>query len=144
MICEICGREANTNRGLGGHLNNSHNMSRKEYYDKFLKQPGDGICEVCGKPTTWNRINYHKTCSIQCAGRNPNRQDKIRKTNLERYGVVNVYQIDKIKQHAIEAIKQQKRNYKCLNCGKDCGIKKFCSNSCKEQYRQSIIQINFM
>lgn len=144
MICEICGREANTNRGLGGHLNNSHNMSRKEYYDKFLKQPGDGICEVCNKPTTWNRINYHKTCSIQCAGRNPNRQDKIRKTNLERYGVVNVYQIDKIKQHAIEAIKQQKRNYKCLNCGKDCGIKKFCSNSCKEQYRQSIIQINFM
>ena len=132
MICKICGKEMEKQ-----HTWYKHRLNYKVYYDKYLKQPNDGICVVCGKPTVWNRTNYRETCSIQCAGRNPNRQDKIRKTNLERYGVVNVYQIDKIKQHSIEAIKQQKRNYKCLYCGKDCGIKKFCSEDCKIKFNDA-------
>ena len=134
MKCRICGKEYPTSRGFGGHLRYFHNMDRKTYFDLYQKGPTDGICVVCGKPTTWNKINYHTTCSIQCAAKNPARQNKIKKTNLTRYGVENVYQIDTVKQHSIDAIKQQKRNYKCLYCGKDCGIKKFCSDNCQIKY----------
>lgn len=132
MICEICRKEMEKQ-----HTWHKHKLNYKDYYDKYLKQPNDGICIVCGKPTVWNRTNYRETCSIQCACANPLRNEKIKQTNLNRYGVENVYQIDKIKQHSIEAIKQQKRNYTCLYCGKNCGIKKFCSENCKIKFNNA-------
>lgn len=132
MKCRICGKEMEKQ-----HTWFKHKMRYKDYYDKYLKQSNDGICAVCGKPTSWCRTYYKTTCSIQCASRNPARQDKIKKTNLARYGVENVYLIDTVKQHSIGAIKQQKRNYKCLYCGKDCGIKKFCSSDCRIKYAEN-------
>lgn len=69
MKCHICGKEYPTSRGFGGHLRYFHNMDRKTYFDLYQKGPTDGICVVCGKPTTWNKINYHTTCSIQCAAK---------------------------------------------------------------------------
>ena len=132
MICKICGKEMEKQ-----HTWHKHKLNYKDYYDKYLKQPNDGICVVCGKPTVWNRTDYRKTCSIQCASKNPARQEKIKQTNLKKYGVENVYQIDRVKQHSIDAIKQQKRNYKCLYCGKDCGIKKFCSSNCRIKYAKN-------
>ena len=137
MKCEICGREFNTSRGLGGHIRHIHNISRREYYDKYLKQPSDGICVVCGKPTSWDKISYKTTCSIQCAARNPQRQEKIRKTNLARYGVENTYSIPQIHQRSVDKIKAQERVYKCLFCGKPCGIKKYCSEECRIKYNQA-------
>ena len=132
MICKICGKEMGKQ-----HTWFIHKLQYKDYYDKYLKQPNDGICVVCGKPTSWCRTYYKTTCSIQCASRNPARQEKIKQTNLKKYGVENVYQLDRVKQHSIEAIKQQKRNYKCLYCGKDCGIKKFCSEDCKIKFNNA-------
>lgn len=132
MICKICGKEMEKQ-----HTWFKHKMRYKDYYDKYLKQSNDGICVVCGKPTSWDRTYYKNTCSVQCAARNPDRQHKIKQTNINRYGVENVYQIDVIKQHSIEAIKQQKRNYKCLYCGKDCSIKKFCSSDCRIKYAEN-------
>ena len=40
----------------------------KEYYDKFLKKPDDGICQVCGRPTVFSGFanGYRKTCSDEC------------------------------------------------------------------------------
>lgn len=132
MICKICGKEMEKQ-----HTWFKHKIQYKDYYDKYLKQSNDGICVVCGKPTNWDRTYYKTTCSVQCAARNPDRQRKIKQTNINRYGVENVYQIDVIKQHSIEAIQQQKRNYKCLYCGKDCGIKKFCSSDCRIKYAEN-------
>lgn len=137
MICKICGKEFDTSRGLGGHISQYHHITRQEYYDLYQKQPADGICVVCGKSTSWDRTKYKETCSVSCAAKNPARQAKIKKTNLAKYGVDNVYKIQSVKQHSIEAIKQGKRNYKCLCCGKETGIKKFCSQICKDIYKQS-------
>lgn len=132
MKCKICGKEMEKQ-----HTWRKHRLNYKDYYDKYLKQPCDGICVVCGKPTVWNRTNYRETCSIQCACANPLRNEKIRKTNLERYGVENIYQKSDVKQNSIKAIKAGKRNYKCLYCGKDTGIKKFCSEECKVKYKEN-------
>nr|MCR5231466.1 hypothetical protein [Acholeplasmatales bacterium] len=132
MICKICGKEMEKQ-----HTWYKHKLHYKDYYDKYLKQPNDGICVVCGKPTSWCRTYYKTTCSIQCACINPLRNEKIKQTNLKKYGVENAYSIDRVKQHSIEAIKQQKRNYKCLYCGKDSGIKKFCSKICQDTFNKT-------
>ncbi len=67
-ICKICGTECKMS-GLGVHLFHKHNLTCKDYYDKFIKKPNEGICEVCGKPTTFRKINqgYNKHCCHACA-----------------------------------------------------------------------------
>lgn len=131
MICKICGKEMEKQ-----HTWKKHKIHYKDYYDKYLKTETDGICLVCGQHTNWNRNHYNETCSNKCACKNPLRNEKIKQTNLERYGVENIYQKLEVKQHSVEAIKEGKRNYKCLFCGKDCGNKKFCSEECKTKYKQ--------
>lgn len=65
--CELCGLELPTT-SLARHLRFRHSISNKEYYDKFIRKPGEGICPVCGKETTYLCITkgYRKHCSLQC------------------------------------------------------------------------------
>ena len=51
-ICKLCNKEFDGTRNFTGHLK-LHKISSREYYDKFLKKPDDGICQVCGKPTVF-------------------------------------------------------------------------------------------
>ena len=142
--CLICGKEMEKQ-----HTWHKHKLNYKDYYDTYIKTETDGICVVCGKPTSWDRNHYKETCSIKCAARNPKRQEKIKQTNLKRYGVPNVYMIDSIHQKSINTIKQKSinnkkdkkdkkvREYTCLYCKKNCKIKHFCSEECKIKYKQS-------
>lgn len=90
MKCRICGKDCKI---LANHLR-VHDVTPRGYYDRYLKSDGEGVCPVCGKPTTFRgfSVGYDRCCSKQCAAKNPERQDKIRSTNLERYGVTNAYQ----------------------------------------------------
>lgn len=59
--CEECGYtiKGNNNQTLITHFNKhlkSHNLTNQQYYDKYLKKPGEGFCSVCGKPTTYYNI----------------------------------------------------------------------------------------
>jgi len=59
------------------------------------------ICSICNtnklkfNPNKWG---YNKTCSIKCGANHPERSIKTITTNLERYGVENVYQSETIKE----------------------------------------------
>jgi hypothetical protein len=68
MECEICGREFKNFRALARHLR-THKITAREYYDKFLKKEGEGICPVCGKETFFMNLRggYCKFCSRECA-----------------------------------------------------------------------------
>jgi len=50
------------------HILNKHNLSEKEYYDLYLKQPDEGLCKNCGKQTRFYSITrgYCSTCSLNC------------------------------------------------------------------------------
>lgn len=65
MICQICGEDV---KNVGRHAQIIHGYTPKEYYDKFLKKQGEGVCSVCGKPTKFYgvKIGYKKTCSRSC------------------------------------------------------------------------------
>ena len=112
--CLICGEEMEKS-----HTWHKHKLKYKEYYDAYIKTEKDGICVVCGNITSWDKTHYKETCSVSCAAKNPKRQEKIKQTNLERYGVPNVYMIESIHQKSIDSIKSGNRNYKCLYCGKN-------------------------
>lgn len=67
--CEICKETFNNLKGLSTHLNFTHKISSKDYYDKYLINLDEGKCSVCGVETTYRGlgVGYLKTCSLECA-----------------------------------------------------------------------------
>lgn len=103
MKCKICEKETNGYVGLVSHLH-LHNISSREYYDKYLKQENEGKCLECGKETLFKGIRngYRDFCCCRCSTLNKKTQEKRIDTNLERYGVESTTQLqstkDKIKE----------------------------------------------
>ena len=68
-ICAICGKTCD----VKNHIK-EHGLSTKEYYDKYIKLPDEGICKTCGKQTPFRGINagYPQLyCSNKCKNNNP-------------------------------------------------------------------------
>jgi hypothetical protein len=84
FICEECGRTLSTyNRSVADHIRICHNDSKKEYYDKWLKEKREGLCKICSKETEFIKFKsgYKECCSQLCSS-------KLRKqTCLKIYGV---------------------------------------------------------
>lgn len=98
MKCKICGKETNGYVGLVSHLH-LHNISSKEYYDKYLKKDKEGYCLECGKETLFKGIRhgYRDFCCCRCSTLNKKTQEKRINTNLERYGVKSTIQLQSVK-----------------------------------------------
>lgn len=124
--CLICNLSFNSARDFSYHLW-THNISQKEYYDKYLKTDNDGICQECGNPTEFIKLSkgYRKFCCLSCSNNNKEKQqkseqttlkhfgvkhpaqskivlDKMSKTTFDNYGVYNISQLSSISQHKSE------------------------------------------
>ena len=88
IICKICNREFKTIFSFTGHLRN-HSMTSKQYYDKYVRKEGEGICPTCGKETNFNSFTegYHKFCSISCLNKSDYHKEKSKETSLRKWGV---------------------------------------------------------
>jgi hypothetical protein len=66
--CKICSKELKNLKDLSTHLNFTHKISSKDYYDLYLIKLDEGQCSVCGGVTTYRGlgIGYLKTCSLEC------------------------------------------------------------------------------
>lgn len=97
--CKICGKSF---FGLGYHIAQSHKMTAKEYYDKYLKKENEGKCIVCGKDTEFNTIEtgYKDTCSAKCNAINQYRIEKSKNTLFKNYGVENTFESEEIREKA--------------------------------------------
>ncbi len=84
MKCEICGKEFKI---LGHHVVAAHSLSSKEYYDKYFKVDGEGIC-YCGNICNFISISngYNKYCCTKCSKNSAEVENKRIKTCLEKYG----------------------------------------------------------
>lgn len=126
-ICKICNKKFNSHIPSAFHLTKMHNMSIKDYYDKFYKKENEGICPVCGKSTKFIRFveGYRVFCSSKCAAnyletiekrkatnfkkigvcfplQNESIKNKTKNTILEKYGVENPSQIQDVKDKKIK------------------------------------------
>jgi len=71
--CRECGQAFLSIQHLSWHINRKHeNISKKEYYDKYLKKENEGTCVVCKKETKFKSINkgYKICCSQECYNKN--------------------------------------------------------------------------
>lgn len=75
IICKIDGTDHMSYRHLSHYLKSKHNLSSKEYYDKYI---GGGKCKECNNNTKFKnlRIGYRNFCSIICLNRYKSK-DKI-------------------------------------------------------------------
>jgi len=95
--CKICGKEFKLYNQLSRHIS-KHNISKKEYYDKYFKSDGEGLCRECGKETKFENISfgYHEFCSLSCLNKskvvderrakskkNKNKRVKVKKIKCE-------------------------------------------------------------
>ena len=66
--CKECGEPILTHNGLVSHITNYHKIQQKDYYDKHLKQAGEGKCPICGNDTEFDNlaVGYKKFCSRKC------------------------------------------------------------------------------
>lgn len=90
FTCKICGEKIYQKHLVQYHTR-KHNISHKDYYDKYLKLSNEGICPVCGKETNFLSIwkGYCEHCSTTCSSLDPKVQDKLHKTNFELYKTIN-------------------------------------------------------
>lgn len=57
MKCELCNIDILDIQFLNKHMANAHKgIDRKNYYDKYLKQSNEGICNICGCSTKYINI----------------------------------------------------------------------------------------
>lgn len=62
-------------------------------------------CEVCGKPCIFNKAKkiYSRTCSKKCNLQSETTKSKRKDSNLEKYGVENVFQNQQVKDKIVES-----------------------------------------
>lgn len=86
--CAICGFKTDV---IGVHIKQTHKMDCKDYYDKYLRKPGEGICPTCGKETTFIGITkggYITHCSRSCAQNDKEVLKKKEETSMREHGVL--------------------------------------------------------
>lgn len=74
ITCAECGQVfhgdniSQTVNRLLAHTYKEHGLRSKDYYDKFMKKPDEGVCPVCGKETPYAKFSqgYRKYCSAKC------------------------------------------------------------------------------
>jgi hypothetical protein len=133
LTCKICGKICKNYLGVSSHTRQAHNISSKEYYDKFFKKDEEGLCKECGKETSFKDINigYKRFCSIQCGVKSKETKIKKINTNLYKHGVKNPMQNKEIQEkHATGVFK----NYGVLNPRQNKEICKKAQQTCIEKF----------
>jgi hypothetical protein len=79
FTCKVCGKSDIHYYNL--HIK-SHNITPKEYYDKYLKQEVEGICRNCGDDTPFvEKGHYYQSyCSPSCRAKCLSKLHKVSKS----------------------------------------------------------------
>lgn len=134
--CEICGKELEI---LKRHLTETHKMSDKEYYDKYLKKENEEVCKMygqvdsCKKNTKFGSLSkgYARYCSSKCVNLDPDTLAKTKKTNLEKYGVESTNSLDSVKNKKVKSCIEK---YGVSNPSKIEEVKEKKKETCKSHY----------
>lgn len=79
IICEICKLQFKNNHSLAAHIRIKHELTKKQYYDLYIKQDGEGSCLECGKDTSFRGNCYLTFCSKKCYSSNIGTREALSK-----------------------------------------------------------------
>ena len=126
VVCKICNKDCTSKSGrsmLRQHVKKVHNISDKEYYDKYLKKELDGKCLYCKKSTKFKKylFGYTKYCSITCQnkyfyntfGNDPNYRANISKRFKD------MWKDKKCREKILKTINSEKHKIKLSNSIKE-------------------------
>lgn len=84
--CKIC--EENVDPRNWRHFKKHGFSTIKEYYDRYIKREGEGICPVCKHVTAFlgSTLGYQQFCSIKCSMLDPAAQEYRKKLYREKTG----------------------------------------------------------
>lgn len=65
MHCYACGKDYTTYKGFCSHITNHHQILVKEYYDIYVKEENEEVCDICGNTLKFVNadIGYSKECT---------------------------------------------------------------------------------
>lgn len=107
LQCKICNENFINYAGLGSHITRKHNITKSEYYLKYINSEIPK-CKNCGKLTTFINLckGFSTFCSRKCANSNNDKLLTWKLNNIKKYGVENYAKTDeckeKIKQTCVE------------------------------------------
>lgn len=96
FVCEECNKVFHKKDKLSYHINLKHNGT-KDYYDKYLKEEGEGLCKICNNETKFTgfKYTYDKCCCKNC--QKVYRKIQTEKSVIKIYGVKNASESKDIK-----------------------------------------------
>lgn len=99
IYCKLCFKEYNDYRILGIHIVKCHNITKEEYYLKYINN-NISKCKNCGNKTSFINLNkgFSKFCSRKCANSNSEKIIRWKLNNIKKYGVDNTAKLDTIKE----------------------------------------------
>jgi hypothetical protein len=130
VVCEICGKECKSLKGLGPHVSRIHKITSEEYYLKYI---GEQKYCYCGEKTKFISLGegFFSYCSVKCMTNSKNINDKKKQTNLERRGVEYPGQSKKVKE------KMKETNLKVRGVeypGQSEEVKEKIKQTCRERF----------
>lgn len=120
-------------KSLAVHISQHHKIDSKKYYDEHIKTEKEGICKTCGNQTNFKNFSsgYYTYCSKSCINKDKQIRDKIKETNLSKYGVENPFQSEFIKDK-IKATNLEKYGVTNPSLSDEIKLKKI--QSCKSHF----------
>lgn len=85
----ICNENFESYHKLSTHIR-KHKVVSKDYYDKFLKKEGEGVCKSCGNPTLFYYLSngYNSFCSLKCSNNSNDVKKKKERTCMKNSDVL--------------------------------------------------------
>lgn len=86
--CAICNEQFNSIVNLTNHIIYFHKLNKNNYYDKYFRKPGEGICPICGEKTLLKNVieGYRKYCSMSCRNKDNEFINKCKNTLEHKLG----------------------------------------------------------
>ena len=109
MVCQLCHSFTHTKPYLFRHIQNTHKVPIKEYYDKYIKLPKEGLCRICGKPTHWSIAHhcYGNYCSRVCVWKDPIVIEKRKQHCLKKFGTEFAFQAKEVRQKILDSTEKR-------------------------------------
>jgi YHS domain-containing protein len=98
--CENCTFTAKIINVLSKHISKVHNISKQEYFDKYIFEEGDDVCKAndCINKTKFDNLRegYKNNCCKECSKKS--NYQHIKDNCLKKHGVEYYFQSDEYKE----------------------------------------------